>query len=79
MVEHERDRPAKLGAAVSNSARDQTRNDELAGYSHVWNEYAIEYIEMAMDATREWRDASAKLPVTAHCSVASSVRLPGFN
>ncbi|POH64402.1 hypothetical protein C3B61_13220 [Cryobacterium zongtaii] len=44
---------------------------ELADYNHRWNEYAIEYIEMAVDSIREWRDASAKS--------APNVRLPGFD
>jgi hypothetical protein len=64
-----------LGEAVGGPAladlRPSSERDELADYNHRWNEYAIEYMEMAMDSIREWRDASAKS--------ASSVRLPGFD
>jgi hypothetical protein len=64
-----------LGEAVGGPSladlRPSSERDELADYNHRWNEYAIEYIEMAMHSIREWRDASAKS--------ASSVRLPGFD
>lgn len=64
-----------LGEAVGGPSladlRPSSEHDELADFNHRWNEYAIEYIEMAMDSIREWRDASAKS--------ATSVRLPGFD
>ncbi|WP_156786346.1 hypothetical protein [Microterricola viridarii] len=64
-----------LGEAVGGPSladlRPSSERDELADYNHRWNEYAIEYVEMAMDSVRQWRDAPAKS--------ASSVRLPGFD
>lgn len=64
-----------LGEAVGGPSfadlRPSKEREELADYNHRWNEYAIEYIQMAMNSIREWRDASAKS--------ASNVRLPGFD
>lgn len=64
-----------LGAAVggvSLADMQSTReHEELADYNYRWNEYAIEYIEMALDAIREWRDASVK--------TAPKVRLLAFD
>lgn len=64
-----------IGEAVGGPSladlRPSSEPGELADYNHRWNEYAIEYIEMAMDSIREWRDASAKS--------ASNVRLPGYD
>jgi hypothetical protein len=45
--------------------------EELSDYDHRWNEYAIEYVEMATDSIREWRDASAQ--------ATSKIFLPAFD
>lgn len=64
-----------LGEAVGGPSfadlRPSNERDELADYNHRWNEHGIEYIEVAMDSIREWRDAPAKS--------ASNVSLPGFD
>lgn len=61
-----------VGGVVSWADMPSSREGEgLADYNHRWNEYAIEYIDMALDSIREWRDASVK--------TAPKVRLPAFD
>jgi hypothetical protein len=64
-----------LGEAVGGPSladlRPSNEHGELADYNHRWNEYAIEYIEMATNSIREWRDSSAKS--------ASRTRLTSFD
>ncbi|WP_341953783.1 hypothetical protein [Salinibacterium sp. TMP30] len=53
-----------LGEAVGGVSwadlRSPREQEELSEYNHRWNEYAIEYVGMALDAIREWRDAPVK-------------------
>lgn len=64
-----------LGEAVGGVSLIDMRvshgQEELAEYNHRWNEYAIEYVEMALDSIREWRDAPVK--------AAQKVRLLAFD
>jgi len=53
-----------LGEAVGGVSladmRTSQENEDLSEYNHRWNEYAIEYMEMALDSIRGWRDAPVK-------------------
>lgn len=64
-----------LGEAVGGVSwadmQSTREHEELSDYNHRWNEYAIEYIGMALDSIREWRDAAVK--------TAPKVRLPAFD
>jgi hypothetical protein len=57
-------RRSALGEAVGGVSwvdlRSPRQQEELSEYNHRWNEYAIEYVEMALDAVRAWRDAPVK-------------------
>lgn len=58
------------GVSLADLQSSRERAD-LADYDHRWNEYAIEYLELAIVATRAWRDASA--------AAAPKLRLPDFD
>jgi len=64
-----------LGEAVGGMSWADIRlprgEEELSEYDHRWNEYASEYVGIALDSVREWRDAPTKF--------APKVRLPAFD
>lgn len=65
-----------IGEATALSFVDYWRsgddeNDTMAPYNYRWTTYAIEYVEMAADSLRRWRDSDQR--------VADKVRAPDFD